>query len=509
MPGRKIIKNVATNWAVTVWNIGWAIALVPIYLHYLGKATYGIWILVNAVVGYYGLLDLGLRPALMRHVAKYIGHADERSLNEICNTAWIIQTTMAVLVLLVSAALAAWLPYMEGFALNEFPGAQTLLLLFGGTAALSFVGGGFKSAIGGAERFDVSNVLLLASSCVVNVGNITVLYFGGGLIEMATVLLCTRLLDTPVAAFVSCRIVPNLRFNPRLFRIARVKELFGYGIHAFGVAAGERLRFASDAIVISAFLPAASIVIFSIGNRPMTFLTEFVRGISRVLTPAFSRKEASQTTSDLAHLLVLSTRATSLLAFLGSLLLVVAGDRLLKLWLGEGFEESFLIILILVPAYLMETSLAPTGSFLLGTKGYKLISKVIIAEGIANLALSLSLIRPFGLIGVALGTAIPMIVVRLFIIPTLAGRIAGISLTTLLRECWLPAIPAVLAGGFLSIGVSRWIPGTDVFSVAAFVGLTAAAYCLCAFVTLWLRQDDLLPPRVLNALPALARDRVN
>lgn len=506
MHKRKLVKNVASNWVVMVWNIGWGLALVPIYLKYLGTATYGVWVLINAVVGYYGLLDLGVRPALMRNVAKYIGSEDPQSLSEIFNTGWIIQAAMGLLVLLVSVIFALVLPRFDGFALNEFPQAQMLLLLFGASAAFSFISGGFNGVIGGAERFDISNFLYLITSLFVNVGYVVVLVFGGGLIEMATVMLIVRAIETPIAAVLSLRAIPSLHISPLLFRAARVKELFTYGIHAFGAAAGERLRFATDAIVISAFLPAASIAVFNIGNRPMTFLTAFVRGISNVLTPAFSRKEASESTADLARLLILSTRLTSILAFLGCLLLVAAGDRLLFLWLGAGFEESFVIILILVPAYLMETSLAPTGSFLLGTKGYTVISKVIVAEGIANVALSLLLIRPYGLIGVAIGTVIPMIIVRLFLIPAFAGRIAGISWFSFLRECWSPAIPAVSVAAVLSFMLARWIPGTDLISVGSYVGLITVAYTICIFVTLWWRQDDLVPQRILNALPVSLRE---
>jgi len=272
--------------------------------------------------------------------------------------------------------------------------------------------------------------------------------------------------------------------------------VLGYGLHAFVSNAGERLRFFTDALVIGTFLPAQAITDFRVGSRPLQFLTNFVRGISRVLTPAFSRTESAGEVDAIGRLLLFGTRATALLASLGCLVLAVAGERLIDLWLGPGFDLSIRILLVLMPAYLLETSLAPTGSALLGTRHFRVLSRATIAEGLANLILSLVLIRPFGLIGFAMGTTIPMVVTRLFVLPWFACRGAGLNYTRLMRETWAPVALPLVGTALLSALLVRWLPGRDWLSVAALVVVVTASYAGLAIVSLRARRDPLLPARL-------------
>jgi O-antigen/teichoic acid export membrane protein len=499
MNRRRYLTNVFSNWVQIAWVMAWGIVMVPIYLSHLGKTDYGIWLLINSMVGYYGLLDFGVHNAVVRHVARFLGLDDPESLNEVFNTAFVVQTVMGLAAMIACLLVALVLPHVHGFAAAEHPQAGTLLLLVGLSSALAFPGSVFRGTLVAAERFDLSNLTRIALSLMINVGQIVVLQQGGGLVAMAWVLLGATVLEKPVSIMLALHAVPHLRISLRRFRWQRVGEVFSYGWHASLTAAGERLRFFTDSVVIGAFLPAQAIADFRVGSRPLHFLTHFVRGISRVLTPAFSRTEAAEQGRRMPRLLVLGTRATALLAVLGCLVLAVAGGRLIRLWLGEGFDESVTILLVLLPAYLLETALAPTGSVLLGTRQFKVMSRWAIIEGVGNLAMSLALIRPLGLIGVALGTAIPMVVVRLFVLPYYAARGAGMGFGRLMAEVWSPVLLPLAGAGTLSIGLVRWIPGSDLLSVALLVGSIVTTYGGLALLGLWLRRDELLPRYLLRA----------
>ena len=62
----------------------------------------------------------------------------------------------------------------------------------------------------------------------------------------------------------------------------------------------------------------------------------------------------------------------------------------------------------------------PLGNILMGTGRHRLVAYVSLGEAVSNLALSVVLVRRFGMLGVAIGTAIPMFVANVFI---LAGRL--------------------------------------------------------------------------------------
>ena len=74
----------------------------------------------------------------------------------------------------------------------------------------------------------------------------------------------------------------------------------------------------------------------------------------------------------------------------------------------------------------------------------------------ANLALSVALARPLGLVGVALGTAIPVTLVAVFgIFPTACRRV-DVSFAEMFREALWPALwPAAIAGAVLAASRAR------------------------------------------------------
>src|SRR5260370_36895258 len=69
--GHGIGRSVALNWIALAISIGVAFFLSPFVVHRLGNVAYGIWTLVNSMIAYMGLLDLGLRGAVTRFVSKH------------------------------------------------------------------------------------------------------------------------------------------------------------------------------------------------------------------------------------------------------------------------------------------------------------------------------------------------------------------------------------------------------------------------------------------------------
>src|SRR5437879_12085953 len=69
--GHGIGRSVALNWIALVVSIGVAFFLSPFIVHRLGNVAYGIWTLVNSMIAYMGLLDLGMRGAVTRFVSRY------------------------------------------------------------------------------------------------------------------------------------------------------------------------------------------------------------------------------------------------------------------------------------------------------------------------------------------------------------------------------------------------------------------------------------------------------
>jgi hypothetical protein len=62
--------------------------ITPITIHTLGDARYGAWSLVAELIGYYGLLDLGIRGAVTYYVARYSARNQGEDVKEIVSSAF-------------------------------------------------------------------------------------------------------------------------------------------------------------------------------------------------------------------------------------------------------------------------------------------------------------------------------------------------------------------------------------------------------------------------------------
>ena len=76
-----------------------------------------------------------------------------------------------------------------------------------------------------------------------------------------------------------------------------------------------------------------------------------------------------------------------------------------------------------------------------------------VVEGVLNLGLSILLARKYGILGVAIGTAVPMLIVKVILQPWYTLREAGISVRDYLSNSILP--PALVAALTLAVAL-RW-----------------------------------------------------
>ena len=75
---RSLLIGAATNWAAFAATLLVSFFLAPYLIHHLGDARYGVWCVVESILAYFTLFDLGIAACLVRFVARF--HAtDERA----------------------------------------------------------------------------------------------------------------------------------------------------------------------------------------------------------------------------------------------------------------------------------------------------------------------------------------------------------------------------------------------------------------------------------------------
>ncbi|MFB3924903.1 MAG: oligosaccharide flippase family protein [Syntrophales bacterium] len=484
-----LVINAISNWTSIGVSIITSFVLTPFIIFRLGNSGYGIWVLVLSIVGYYGLLDLGLHSATIRYVARYVGQGDKISLNRTINTSVTIFFYLGVSVVFISFLLADPLAIFFQIHENQALEFRHMVWLVGGAAGLGFPRRIFDAILMAYERFVILNVLETISHILRAATILLTLISGWGLEGIGWAELGTEIFNF------GCKFAILLsmkhEFSLSLFRIhgATAWSLTGFGILTFVTVIGDTLRFNIDSAIIGRFLTMEAVGIYGVAFTLIRLLIRVSNACTVVTFPRLSQL-AGRDFQDFQKNYLIYSRMSSIFITGLTLELVLLSPGFIRLWVGQAFREAEVITFILA------CSLATDFATTISINALKALNKLhfyavqTIAEGICKLILSLILVRYLGIAGVALGTAIPLVINKIFIQPVYTSRLIGIDFWMYLREVLLrPAGIALPAG--IGLYYSGLVLSSSFFSLAL-SGFLIAALFASAVIFFYLNAGERL-----------------
>ena len=437
----RALKNVGANWlgAGTTLVVGFFLS--PFILHRLGDDAYGLWVLMFSLTGYYGLFDLGIRSSVIKYVAEFVATGDHERLRRIINTTIFVYCCAAALLLGITA-LGAWhvnsLFHISPAFLHD---ARILSLIVGFAVAVGLPLSVFGGVLEGLQRFDFISLTQIVTTLLRALLIVLALTHGLGLLTVALITLALPLVSSTVYVGAVCRTL-RLEFGRRFVDRATFRQTFRYSSYSFIGGVSFRLRFQTDAVIIGAMLSPAAITSFSIGEKLINYSSLLIAGLAQVFTPMSSHFDGVGDREQLKKVFLLGNRACALTVFPIGVTLAVLGRSIIDVWVGPRYEFSYFILLILlIPTVLWDIQ-SSSRSILFGMGQHRTLVIVQVIEGVVNVALSAALIHYWGIVGDALGTAIPLACTALFFLPRHLCRLLDVRLRTFVITSYL--LPAAL-----------------------------------------------------------------
>jgi O-antigen/teichoic acid export membrane protein len=459
--------------------------LSPILVHGLGNQRYGIWSLIDSILAYLTLFDLGVAASVVRYVARFEAARDQLSLNRVFSTSLCIFAAAGGLVLAIALALAFCGTVLFTIPPQLVDEARWLLVLLGINLAIGLPLGVFPSVLDGLGRFPAKTAVRTTGLLCRVPLFIWILRSGGGLIDIAVTVTACNLIEHLALAALARYYLPALRFSFTLADRATFRTIRGYSVNAFLAMIAGRISFQTDALVIGAFLLPEHITFFMLGARLVDYAKSSLRVATTVLTPAVSALEAQGDYAAIRRLFLERTRHVLWLIFPLQIGLLVQGKLFLSLWMGPGYaEQSYSVLVILAVTLPLTLSQSISARILYGIGRLRWYARATMAEALANLLLSVLLVKPLGIEGVALGTTLPHLLFNVAVAIAVC-RLLGTGMGSYLRQAWLRplGVASVLAGGWWCLAF--WLePGSWV----AFVSLGAgcvSGYVLLAALAVW------------------------
>jgi O-antigen/teichoic acid export membrane protein len=458
-----LFRNTAWNYLGFAANLVTGFLLFPFVVGAVGESAAGVWLLLASVTGYMGLLELGIVPALAQYTAAHLASGDRTGIEGAASTA------MMLLVCMMGLALQlVWLvPYLVDLlhAPTELRGDAVLLFSiaiagFAGRMPLAV----FQALLLGYQRQDRCNQLWIGMTLAKAGLSVGLILLGFGIVAIVTMEAAVHL----AAGVFQVRWVraenPSLRLSWASASWSHAVGLLTLGATLLANGVCSLIIEQSDRIVIGMFLPVAQVTHYSAAWKLYMLVyavpTTLVQAVAPLAASLFGRGDLAS----LRALTVRMTRYTVLIAIGLAAAVSLPAGALLGLWMGPGFAQDRVVVQVLSVSLLV-SSLNHCGyAVLVGMRRVgRLLWTYSLPQAVLNLALSLWLVGPLGIVGVALGTALAALVLEYAFLRHLVRQLE-LRWSEFLRDVLVPAVPASvtfvpLGAGYLALGPDNvWLP---------------------------------------------------
>lgn len=337
---RRSIRNAAFNAGEGVITpVLWVIST-PVFISKLGTDHFGIWMLVNGVIGTGGLLSLGLTEATTKFVSKYRARNDLPNVRRVVSATFLLYLVLGLLATVVVIAVAPLLAnHVFKLADVDRPSALTALRIGGLGILFRFMNEVVTSVLQGFERFDLNaRIVVIINSITMGI-NITLALAGFPL----AVLLITTVVMIFVGAIVKAvtirrRLDPDISFVPRCNR-ASLHELIGFGFYAWIQKVIGLLVINMDRILLGAYVGMTAVAYYTVCLQVLNQLHSLLARGAAFLFPFTSSLSERGDAKKLSRLYNNSQSIVTVLTCALVLPVYLFGGSILQLWIGEDFAR--------------------------------------------------------------------------------------------------------------------------------------------------------------------------
>ncbi len=437
--GKKLLKGSGLRVLEFFASAIVGLVMMPFIIRSLGDRIYGLWIFVGSFLGYYGLLDLGLGSAVQRYVSRAVGLKDYEEINKVLNTALVIFSVLGLIAFFVSIIFSIFLPLLIK-NITEVALFRKIILILGLNFAVAFPLRVFFGILSANLRYDISAVIEISKLVLRTVLIIVFFKLGFGIMALALITIFTDLLSHTTKYFVVRGLYQYIRISLKFVDISKVRLLFNYSKYAFIAQIANQLRFNIDNLVITIFLGLNFVTPYSIAARLIKYFGELIRSVVGMLVPVFSQYEAKGDYDGIREKFIFTTKISGYLSTLIGGTLIIFGQAFIRKWVGQEYLGSYVILLVLIVPTIFSLMQTPSWQLAYGISKHKFFAILNTVEGLVNLMLSIILVKKFGLVGVALGTAIPMIFSKLLVQPIYICRMIDLDVVKYYLKVLFPVL---------------------------------------------------------------------
>ena len=454
----------------------------PIMLRLLGQSEYGLYQLVYSVVSYLSLLSLGFGSSYLRFYSRYKAQNDEDGVAKLNGMFMIIFCSISVICVLCGIVMIGNIRGIFGTGLTdaEYETARILMGMLIINLAMTFPNSVFNCSITAHEKFLFQKLLILLQNIFSPFLTLPLLIMGYGSIGMVSVttfLTFVLLLSNMFFCFNKL----HIRFMFQGIQIGLLKEMWVFTFFIFLNQIIDQVNWSVDKFLLGRFAGTTAVAVYGVGGQINTLYLQFSTSISNVFVPKVNKIVAES--NDNEQLTKLFTKVGRIQFLVLGLVLsgfIFFGSPFIKMWAGKEYGASYAVAILLI-APVTVPLIQNLGIEIQRAKNmHKARSVVYLFIAIANVFISIPLIKLIGPAGAALGTAISLIAGNIIFMNWYYHARIGMNMIYFWKEI-AKFIPALIAPCAVGIVIMNFVNITGLVKLGVFAVVYTAVYGLSMY----------------------------
>lgn len=449
----------------------------PIMLRLLGQSEYGLYQLVYSVVSYLSLLSLGFGSSYLRFYSRYNVQKDKDGVAKLNGMFMIIFCSISIICILCGIVMIENIRNIFGTGLTdgEYETARVLMGLLIVNLAMTFPNSIFNCSITAHEKFLFQKLLILLQNLFSPFLTLPLLIMGYGSVGMVSVTTSVTFVLTLCNIFYCFKKI-HIKFVFRGVRIGLLKEMWIFTFFIFLNQIIDQINWSVDKFLLGRFAGTTAVAVYGVGGQINTLYLQFSTSISNVFVPKVNRIVAES--NDDAQLTRLFTKVGRIQFIVLGLILsgfIFFGIPFVKIWAGSEYAASYIVALLLIVPVTVPL-IQNLGIEIQRAKNmHKVRAVVYFLIAVANIFISIPLIKLLGPSGAALGTAISLIAGNIIFMNWYYHARIGMNMFYFWEEI-AKFIPSLIVPGIVGIAIMKFINITGLVKLGVFAVIYTTIY---------------------------------
>lgn len=415
----------------------------PFLIKMLGQSEYGLYSLINSVIGYLTVMDLGFGNAIVVYTAKYRAQKKYEEEKKLHGMFYVIFCIIGAIAGVCGLILYFNVESLFGSTMSiiELKKAKIMMLILTFNLVITFIFSIYSSIITAYEKFTYQKIISIINTVLKPIIMLPLLFLG--LKSITMVLVITMLnIGMVLSNYLYCRKKLDIRIKFMWFDKELFKIIFSYSIWLFLGSIVDKANWSVDQFVLGTVSGTIAVSIYSVASNLNTLFLNLSTALSNVFLPKITKMVAKKATpDDLTNEMTKVGRIQYIVLFLAASGLVLFGKEFIIWWVGKEFEQAYYVALLLIVPLCFPLIQNIGISIMQAMNKYKFKSISTFIMAIFNIFISIYLAKKYGAIGSALGTAIALILCNIIIINIYYYNVIKLNVIKFWKEIIKMTIP--------------------------------------------------------------------